>query len=187
MTFRRGFQLVIIMATVSGCDLPTDPEGTFDSVKAGTLKVGFIEDSPWVTRSAAAPQGIEAELVRRLARQLNVKIEWVSGGDSRLMDALQNFELDLIIGGVLESTAWGTHVGLTRPWYREPRAQSRPGIARNHTSTVKHVWAVPPGENEWLLEVERFLQTQSDDIPAMVESFESVAAEGVIHEARESF
>jgi polar amino acid transport system substrate-binding protein len=57
-----------IAGAVAGCDFPADPEGTLDRVSGGTMRVGVIEDPPWVIlEDGREPAGMEPELVRQFA------------------------------------------------------------------------------------------------------------------------
>ncbi len=113
----RTAVLLLLGSLAAGCDLPRDPEGTLDRIPNHTLRVGVIIDEPWTSGAGVAePDGVEVELVRRLATKLNSDVEWSVGGDSRLMNDLERFELDLVIGGIVESTAWGERVALTSPY-----------------------------------------------------------------------
>jgi ABC-type amino acid transport substrate-binding protein len=135
--------LLLLTLSALGCDMPRDPQGTFDRVRGGTMRVGVSGDSPWVSHSGGDANGIEAALVKKFADQIGAEIDWQPGGESELFHKLQHGGLDLVIGGLVESTPWSKHVGLTRPYLT--------------TQDEKHVMAVRQGENRWLLELEKFL------------------------------
>ncbi|HEY8465587.1 MAG TPA: transporter substrate-binding domain-containing protein [Solirubrobacterales bacterium] len=100
-----------------GCDFPADPEGTLDRVRGGTLRVGVVENEPWVVLEPGAdPAGVEPELVRRFAERLDADIEWFEGSERELAAAIRGFELDLVIGGLTRSWPYATHAALTRPY-----------------------------------------------------------------------
>ena len=101
-----------------GCDLPQDIEGTQDHVRDGTLRVGVIDGAaPWATWSSGQPRGVEPEMVRDLAQQMQAEIRWVAGSDTELFRALAAFELDLVIGGLERSSPWRKEVALSRPYF----------------------------------------------------------------------
>lgn len=134
--------------STGGCGgLPRDPEGTLERVRGGTLRVGIARTEPWTNGSAAAPAGIEIDLVRTVASGLDARVEWVAGGESELIERLERHELDLVAAGLEKTTPWGKRVGLTRPYARWPEERREVG----------RVLAVAPGENGFLLEVERRL------------------------------
>ena len=117
--------LCVLAAACGG--LPRDPEGTLGRVQGGRLRVGLVEHPPWVVRTEGEPAGAEVELVRRFAAELNATPEWHWGGEQRQMEALERFELDLVVGGVTDSTPWGKYVGLTGPFFEETYAVGFPG------------------------------------------------------------
>jgi polar amino acid transport system substrate-binding protein len=101
---------------VAGCQYPRDVEGTLDRVEGGTMRVGVVEDPPWVALGKREPRGVEPELVRRFAAELDAEIEWVEGSESELVEAMRGFQLDVLIGGLTRSSPWQKHVALTRPY-----------------------------------------------------------------------
>src|SRR4051812_2484546 len=103
--------LVITLALFVGCDLPRDPEGTLNRVRGGTMRVGLVENPPWVIRTEGEPKGVEVELVRRFAAELGAKPEWHWGAEQKHMRAMEKFELDLVIGGLLDDTPWSDSIG----------------------------------------------------------------------------
>lgn len=218
--------LVVTACTCAACDVPRDPEATLARVRNGTLRVGITEHEPWTQEDGAEPQGVEVELVRRLAQELGAEIKWVPGNESELMQAAEAFELDLVIGGLTAETPWKKRVGLTSPYIEtttrialpeghrtileldgievavppgdavidqvrseggkpvptENRAETDLAVAARDfevqawnldptpitLTTEKHVMAVPPGENGWLLYLEKFLGRQRSEIRSML-------------------
>lgn len=152
--FARSLQcavlgLVAVLGAVA-CELPRDPEGTLGRVRGGVLRVGVVDAPPWVIRGqGGAPRGREVEAVTRLAQGLGARVDWVPGGETRLMAALQGRTLDLVIGGLVADSPYGAEVGLTRPYLR--------------CADGEHVFAGPPGENRWLMTVEAFLADEALD------------------------
>jgi polar amino acid transport system substrate-binding protein len=114
---RANLNLTVAMAAwlaFAGCGrFPRDPEGTLDRVKAGALRVGLVENAPWVYRRNREPAGAEVALVRKLADELGAKPEWHWGGEQAHLEALEHFQLDLVIGGITRETEWRKKVGLT--------------------------------------------------------------------------
>lgn len=137
-----------LLVGVLACDWPRDPEGTLKRVRGGTLRVGAVHQPPWVILDpeGGPPGGSEAELTAELARRLDAELEWRTGGETQLMQALQKFELDLVIGGITTESPYREEVGFTAPYHKEPDGE--------------HVFAAPPGENGWVATLERFLGEQ---------------------------
>jgi polar amino acid transport system substrate-binding protein len=108
---------IFVVAGLGGCQFPRDPEGTLDRVRGGTLRVGVIENEPWVKLSEdREPAGVEPELTRQFANELDADIEWVEGPESELVEAMRGYQLDLLIGGLTRSSPWQKEVALTRPY-----------------------------------------------------------------------
>jgi polar amino acid transport system substrate-binding protein len=127
---RRSIVIVAsCLLTVACASLPRDPEGTLRRVQGGRLRVGLVEHPPWVVRTEGEPTGAEVELVRRFAAELNATPEWHWGGEQRHMEALERFELDLVVGGVTDQTPWSKYVGLTGPYFEETYAVGFPASA----------------------------------------------------------
>lgn len=147
--------LSVLVLAVAGCDIPKDPEGTLERVRGNVMRVGLIEQEPWAQHEGGQASGVEVELVNRLAQQLGSRVEWQPGGETELFERLENHELDLVIGGVTASTPWAARLGLTLPHTeRTVREQKH-----------QHVLAAPPGENAWLLELDRFIHANKSSVP----------------------
>jgi polar amino acid transport system substrate-binding protein len=114
--YRVAVALVVLVALVGGCQYPQDVEGTLDRVDDGTMRVGVIEDPPWVELGKGEPRGVEPALIRDFARELDAEIEWVEGTEADLIAALEGFQLDLAIGNLTRSSPYSTDVGLTAPY-----------------------------------------------------------------------
>jgi polar amino acid transport system substrate-binding protein len=151
----KSIVVVLLLVTwpyrTGDAGFPRDPEGTSERVRGGPLRVGLVEASPWVVRESGAPGGIEGDLVRKLAEELGAKPEWRWGGEQAHMEALERFELDLVIGGITKRTPWKKTVGLTDSYYQ------------------KHVWATAPGENAWIKLLDEFLSRRREEIAKIVE------------------
>lgn len=133
--------LVLVVAT---CNLPRDADGTLDRVQNGVIRVGLAHNPPWVVTSGTQA-GFEPQLVAGLARQLNAKTAFVNGSETRLLESLHRRELDLVVGGFTDDSPWKGQVAFTKPYRKDPDGKG-------------HVLALAPGENAWLVRVEKFLQ-----------------------------
>lgn len=93
------------------------------------MRVGVVEHRPWTTLPpGGGAGGIEGALVAELARELGARIEWVRATESQLLEALQERELDLVIGGLTDATPWKQHVALTKPFYTDTIVVGTPGV-----------------------------------------------------------
>ena len=157
MSVRRLILTVIVTictgVTTVGCGaVPRDPEKTLERVTGATLRVGVSHHPPWTDAGQTTePTGSEIDLVKGFAQTLGAKIEWVVGGEEMLITALEHGELHLVVGGLTAETPWVDHVAITKP-YAETRD------ARGERQEL--VMAAPPGENAYLLTLERFLLRQ---------------------------
>jgi polar amino acid transport system substrate-binding protein len=136
---------LIIAAAAAGCQFPRDPDGTLDRVEGGVMRVGVTASDPWVELDGRGRPtgGVEVELLRRLARELDARIAWTDGSEEELVNGLKEGDLDIVAGGITNKTRWKKDVPPTRPYVRH--------------EGDKHVMLVAPGENAWMVRVERFL------------------------------
>src|SRR4051794_13995599 len=71
--------LLSFAALLAGCSddsgFPRDPKGTVKRIRGGTMRVGLVENPPFVVRNGDEPSGLEPELVRQFARELGAKPE----------------------------------------------------------------------------------------------------------------
>lgn len=146
----RSHVLCIVLAAsgLLACEVPRDPGDTLERVTGDTLRVGVSEAPPFVVRTDADPAGIEPDLIRSFARSIDATIVWVWGPTAEHMEALSHRDLDIVAAGLTAGTPWRSHVGLTvpyRPGFDTPGAES---------GGRRHVLAVPPGENRFLMALE---------------------------------
>lgn len=218
----------LVSLTFACSEFPTDPKHTSERVaQTGVLRVGVTEHAPWVEKSASArPAGVEVQIVEKLAAEQRARVQWLWGQQEALFAALENFELDLVIGGIDEKTPWSDRIGLTAPWYEQrwgvavppgssetsleelavavapgtvaarelARIGARPIRTRDFRQhggaiaaplealkvrkmtiiepklhTVRLVFAVGPGENGWLVKVERFLAAHRQEFERLAD------------------
>ena len=114
--------IALLVITGTACStLPRDPEKTLEHVQQRhQMRVGLIENPPWVVHTPGEPAGVEVQLVRSFAQSVGAAPEWFWGAEQNHMEALEHFELDLVIGGLEATTPWSKTMGLTRPYFEEP-------------------------------------------------------------------
>lgn len=165
MTARRALGITLLALAGGACHLPRDADGTLDRVRGGTLRVGVVSAPPWVADSAGALGGVEVRLVEDLARTLGARVTWARRREAELFEALHRRELDLVIGGLTAEEPWGKEVAFTHPYLVDTvGVDLTPGTV-TRTIVREHVLAAPPGENAWLVHVERFLRTRQAQVP----------------------
>src|SRR5690554_5568854 len=150
----RVAALLALLVALTGCGLtiPSDPDGTLDRVRDGVLRVGVSINPPWTTNGPQAePAGIEVDLARAFAGSLGADVDYAVAGEEALVLAMENDELDLIVGGLTSTSAWSDKVALTAP-YRT--------VTDDRGQKHDHVMAVPMGENAFLVELESFLREE---------------------------
>jgi len=146
-----GLAALALLLVGCGMQVPADPRGTLDRVENGVLRVGATENPPWVELGGAGePSGSEPELVSAFAEQLDAEVEWTTGSEARLLDALDRGELDMVVGGFLDDTPWVDLGAVTQPYLEIATAQGQ----------EKHVMIVRMGENRLLTTLETFLMEE---------------------------
>jgi polar amino acid transport system substrate-binding protein len=141
----RRVILSCLLITLSACSLPRDPDGTLTSVRGRVMRVGVIPHPPWTIDTGSTPTGVEPDIVAAIAHELGATIEWVRKPEHELFRELHERQLHLVIGGLTDTLPWKQEVAFTRPYY---------------TDHERHVLAAPPGENAWLVAIERGLERQ---------------------------
>ncbi len=138
---------VVLACLAAACgDYPRDAQDSTDRAR-DAMQVGVSHDPPFVIlRPGQRPTGSEVALVDAFARTYGWDVEWHADGHERLMTALRDARLHLVVGGHTADSPWGD-VG----WSREIRLRGADGrYARRRV-------ALPPGESAWHLRVDRFL------------------------------
>ena len=153
--------LLATLTLAAACGLPRDPEGTLDRVREGTLRVGFVVDTPWVTEAGQGAGGIEGAIATELARGLGARIAWTHASETPLLTALHEGDLDLVIAGLTKDSPWSAKASFTRPYYVDTTE------VHGKRTEVPHVVAVRPGENAWQVHVERVLEARKSELAAM--------------------
>jgi ABC-type amino acid transport substrate-binding protein len=138
------------------CDLPHDPDGTLERVQNGVLRVGVAANAPWIALDGTRPTGYEGAMLQDLAGQLHSSIELHPGAESVLLEELRDRKLDLVAGGLTADSPWKRDVAMTNPYHKDRQGK-------------QHVLAVAPGENRWLVRVDRYLHDNERRLEAIPE------------------
>lgn len=142
MTLRSISRSLLLLLAVAACDrIPRDPEGTSERVRAErSFRVGLISSG-----NHRGGRGLERQMIRRVAAATGARPVVSEGASEPLLLALEEGELDLVIGMVSPETPWAERVAILRPLGQtidgRPRLLLAP-IARN-------------GENRWIMLLER--------------------------------
>ena len=141
--------LGVLFTSACGLTVPTDPDGTLDSVQGTTMQVGVSPDEGLVDVHGPEPSGPLVELAEEFATSLDTRIDWTVGSEETLVGELEAGNLDLAIGGFTDQTPWTDRVGVTRGYKNIDGADGRSVI-----------FLVPLGENAFLSELEAFLDEE---------------------------
>lgn len=150
---RRRIWFVALLLGVTGCSepaFPRDAEGTLERVMAdGVLRVGASENVPWSeVADDGSVSGAEAAILVDYADTLGATVAWTPGAESRLILALEEGDLDVVMGGIRADSPWADKAALTRPHARSTGPDG---------GEEELVFACRLGENALLTNLERFL------------------------------
>lgn len=131
MIFRIALPLLLIV----GCtDIPRDPEGTADRVRAeGRFRVGLID-------GAALAHDRQALFLDRLKNAAGADPEIERGAAESLLQKLEAGDLDLVLGAMAANSPWEKQVHFL-PALHEHVA---PGAYLRVVPMARH------GENRWI-------------------------------------
>lgn len=98
----------------------------------GVLRVGVLGAfRPWAFRAEdGSMQGIEIDLAQRVADTIGVQVELVEVTSANRIQFLEQGRIDLIIGGMYDTTDRRQAVGIVEPgyWASGPSLMSREGV-----------------------------------------------------------
>ncbi|NQX13769.1 ABC transporter substrate-binding protein [Microbacteriaceae bacterium VKM Ac-2855] len=137
---------------LTGCGIPSDPDGTLEQVSGDVLTVGATESRERVTSiEGDEATGPEPDLVRAFAATVDADVVFVEGNEAELIDLLERGAIDVAVGGFLDDTPWADRAATTLPYDETVDATG---------TTRRHVLLAPLGENAFLLALDRFLTEQ---------------------------
>lgn len=130
-----------------GVSIPSDPAGTLDRIRGGTLHAGASLSEGLVREEREGePRGSLVELVEEFADDQDATVEWTIDSEEVLVGKLESGDLDLVVGGMTDQTPWTDRAGVTRGY---------PGIEGAAGRSL--VLLVPLGENRLLSTLEEFV------------------------------
>ena len=140
LLLRKAATLGAATVLLSACSaIPADTEGTLSRTQNGTLVVGVSEHHPWTNVSDEGEySGSEVDLI-------------LHAPESILAERVKNGEVDVVIGGLTDSSPWSSHMALTRPY--------------TEVDGEKMVMGTRLGENQFLVELERHLAEEFGEMP----------------------
>ncbi|GGO60234.1 hypothetical protein GCM10010910_05130 [Microbacterium nanhaiense] len=141
---------VALGTSACGITIPSDPEGSLESVEGGTLRVGYSPDPGRIAEGPGGPTGPIADVVTGYAHTIDADVLWTLGSEETLSDAIDQGELDLAVGGFTEKSPWTDLAALSRGFLP-------PGAPEN---TPMSVALLPMGENALLSSFEAYLDEE---------------------------
>ncbi|MFL6588098.1 MAG: ABC transporter substrate-binding protein [Luteimonas sp.] len=151
----RRLPLLLLCLCLAACG--QYPRDTHDSSHRAreSMRVGLSHDPPYVVvRPGADPVGPEVAVIQAFANAHDLRVEWVVDGHDAMMGDLVEHRLHMVAGGHTAQSPW-TDVSWSRRFV-VPDARGRPATRRI---------ALPPGENAWQLDVDRWLYAQRQSMP----------------------
>lgn len=115
----RLILITLLLLNFACSNLPRDPKETLKQLQSRPLRVGLVEHPPWVVKTGGEPAGAEVDLIRNFASELGTTPDWHWGGEQEQLEALEHYQLDVVIGGLTDQTPWSKYVGLTGPYFEE--------------------------------------------------------------------
>jgi polar amino acid transport system substrate-binding protein len=107
---------ILIFGAVGCTSPPADPEGTLDRIRGGTLRAGAVANDPWVTVDNGDLGGVEVRLLEEFAAQLEADTEWTVASEQELFGALEQGQLDVVVGGLVSDNPFSMHAAFTHPY-----------------------------------------------------------------------
>ena len=87
------------------------------------------------------------DLIRRFASSIGAHVLWTRAGETQLVQALKEGQLDVVAAGLEKKTQWSTTAGASQPYGEDGQGK-------------KHILLAAPGENRFILTLDTFLTEQ---------------------------
>lgn len=118
---RAALLFVLFLSSTAGAD------ALDDIIERGFIRVGVAEFAPWtIQKDSGDLIGFEIDVANKIARDMDVKAEFVVYDWEAIIPALEKGEIDVIAGGMSITPARALRVNFTRPL-----AESGIGLATN--------------------------------------------------------
>jgi ABC-type amino acid transport substrate-binding protein len=146
-----SFAATVMLLVLGGCGLPvpSDPDGSLDAIRGGTLRAGASLESGLLAATGGGVSGPLADLVEGFAERNGAAVEWTVGSEESLVTGLEEGRLHVAVGGMTTKSPWAPRAGMTRG-YRQIRGADGREI----------VLLVPLGENRLLSALETYLDQE---------------------------
>lgn len=124
----------LLVLLLISCDFPRDPDRAWEEVSREALRVGVAAGAP-----ADDVHRAEKRIIEGFARAHGLKLRYVEGTESDLVERLERHELHLVFGGFDKKTLWARRAGISASY------------------DGRHVFLLPKGENRLLYELEGYV------------------------------
>ena len=95
---------------------PASADALDDILERGSLRVGVSEFAPWTLRASTGDLiGFEIDLAKKLAEDMGVSADFKVYQWDKIIEALQEGEIDVIAGGMAITPARALQVNFSRP------------------------------------------------------------------------
>jgi hypothetical protein len=141
--------------------MPRDPEGTLERVRGGELRAGAVLNPPFVALEDGRPAGADVELVESFAAALGARVTWSIAPGEDLVAALEEFRIDLVAGGFTRDDPRVKKLGISRAYAPRVAPPASPLPLPGAPREKEYVLVAPPGENRFLLTLDRHLASRS--------------------------
>lgn len=101
--------------------------------------MGVIDNPPFTKITSDSFSGKEITIINNFAASQNLEVIYFKDTESHLIEKLEKYEIDLIVGGFDKKTVWSKIVGVTKSYDK------------------KHVILLPKGENKLLIKLEEYI------------------------------
>lgn len=116
--FRPSILIIFTALVLAGCRYPVNIERPMADMHGGELNVGLSENPPWVINSDQGPAGLEVDIIRALAENMDATINWHWDSEGNLLAALSQYQLDLVIGGLTQDSNVSALAAPTKAYYQ---------------------------------------------------------------------
>ena len=176
------FFLFIFMGMVqSACSLDTAPHSNFDQIrKNGILRVGVSPFTPWVFKNKSGELvGFEIDVAKKLSKDMGVTPEFISYDWEKLIPALNDGQVDIIIAGMAITPHRALKVNFSSPY-----ATSGISLA-THLEGTKHIKSVEE-LNQRSIKIGVISKTVSEDLARRVFNKASIVVFQKSHDAEDA-
>ncbi len=100
--------LLLLAFFCSSCNFPKDPKNSFENAKKSSLHVGIVP------KTDSTITAFEKNFVKNFAKEEGMQIQFITDNETELVKKLENYQLDIVLGGFEKKSNWKTKVGMTK-------------------------------------------------------------------------